>query len=274
MRTQSRSRWPVVVAGLTILAAIGVTAVVSMRTSPPSQSVSPIVESSPDLDGLLARIARIEQRLDALENPTFRPLRTRADSPGTEQELIEGDFAEPGPAELLERVARLEEIEVRRQEAQRQRAEQRRAIEEARRVERAQVAAAAVTLMIDPTVDDMAKMQAWGNMRMNARETWTDEIVTEAVRIGTTAEDGQVRADIWRQAHANHTHPMLLQPLLQAVASDPHPSAREEAAETLDLYLDQPGVREALQFAADYDENPGVRRQATVSLAGPTTGGF
>ncbi len=67
---------------------------------------------------------------------------------------------------------------------------------------------------------------------------------------------------------------MLLQPLLQAVASDPHPSAREEAAETLDLYLDQPGVREALQFAASYDENPGVRRQATVSLAGPSTGGF
>ena len=142
-----------------------------------------------------------------------------------------------------------------------------------RRAQRAQMAAAAAGVMLDPVNDDMAKIRAWQNMRMNAAEYWSDAVVAEAVRIGTTAEDPQIRADIWRQAHANHTHPLLLQPLLQALTTDPDRSVREEAAETLDLYLDQPGVPETLQTASQYDADPGVRMQAATSLGGPQ-GGF
>ena len=97
--------------------------------------------------------------------------------------------------------------------------------------------------------------------------------VAEAVRLGTTSSDPQVRSDIWRHAHANHTHALLLLPLLYALTSDPDRRVREEAAETLDLYLDQPGVREALQAVSQSDAELNVRRQAEMSLAGPE-GGF
>ena len=133
--------------------------------------------------------------------------------------------------------------------------------------------AAAIETMMNPLANDQEKATAWGQVRANPAEYWTDTIVREAVWIGATSLDAQVRADIWRHAHANHTHPLLLQPLLQALASDPDRSVREEAAETLYLYLDQPGVREALRVASQYDADSGVRRQAEVSLAGPQ-GGF
>jgi hypothetical protein len=59
------------------------------------------------------------------------------------------------------------------------------------------------------------------------------------------------------------------QPLLLAIANYPDRIVREEAAETLDLYLDQAGAREALEFAAEYDADSGVRQQAQTSLNGP-----
>jgi hypothetical protein len=167
---------------------------------------------------------------------------------------------------LSERLARLEQIEQDRQDAAQRRAEE-------RRLQLAQMAAAATEVMLDPLADDQMKAGAWGQIRMNAAETWSYLIVAEAVRIGTSSTNPQMRADIWRQAHAGRTHPLLLQPLLYAMANDLERTAREETAETLDLYLDQPGVREALQIASQYDADPGVRRQALTALNGPQ-GGF
>ena len=145
----------------------------------------------------------------------------------------------------------------------------RRPLEE-RRTQQAQQTA---EIMLDPYASDEMKASAWGDVRMFAAEAWTDAIVAEAVRIGTTSPDPQIRADIWLQAKANHTHPLLLQPLLEALSYDPSSGVRGMAAYTLALYLDQPGVREALQVASQQDADLAVRQQAEESLAGPR-GGF
>jgi len=56
------------------------------------------------------------------------------------------------------------------------------------------------------------------------------------------------------------------------VAYDPDASVRSEAAETLDLYFDEIGVREALESAGQFYASPDVREQAMSSLQGPDGG--
>ena len=212
------------------------------------------------IDEILTRLDRIEQRLQEGDTKPDSTLEPRAEPTVDEVPGGQDSF------DLDARLARLEKIEQDRQDAAQRRAEE-------RRLQIAQMTAAATEVMLNPLADDQMKAGAWGQIRMNAAESWTDQIVAEAVRIGTTSTNPQMRADIWRQAHAGRTHPLLLQPLLHALTNDLERTAREEAAETLDLYLDQPGVRQALQTASQYDADPGVRRQALASRAGPQ-GGF
>ncbi len=170
---------------------------------------------------------------------------------------------------MNQRLTRLEKMQEARQVTDRRQAE---FTEHVRRISEVYTHEAAIRTMSDPSADDEMKATAWRSIRFSAAQAWTDEIVMEAVRIGTTANDPWLRADIWRQAHANHTNPLLLQPLLQALANDPDASVRSEAAETLDLYIDEFGVREALQSAGQFDASPDVREQAMSSLQGPDGG--
>jgi HEAT repeat protein len=57
-----------------------------------------------------------------------------------------------------------------------------------------------------------------------------------------------------------------VQPLLLSMQTDADAKVREEAAETLGDYLDQPGVQQALRTASGSDADPAVRRQALSSL--------
>ena len=183
------------------------------------------------------RLVQIEQRLTELESPSakFIPLEGSFEKPVSGAEKIQ---------DLQRRIQELESLERERQVAHRRRAEEADRFQAQRRVQMAQVAAAAAEPMLDPTASEQAKLTAWRSIRRNAADFWTDEIVAEAVRIGTTSADPQIRADIWRQAHANHTNTQLVQPLLQALGNDPHRSVREEAAETCLLYT-SPSPRDA-----------------------------
>ncbi len=87
------------------------------------------------------------------------------------------------------------------------------------------------------------------------------------IELSQTSQDGEVRADVWRQLDGV-TDPSLLTPLLDALANDPHPRAREEAAESLAAFLPDPNVEAALRYAMENDEDAGVRRQAAESLSG------
>ncbi len=254
-----RSRLPFPAVALTLLASMGLAAVVAQFVSSRNEPTLLVDPSGDRMEEIVLRLQQLEQRhaeAGTETAPVSESRRGPAVAPVSGQD----------PYDIDERLARLEEIEQTRQEAAQRRAEE-------RRLQVAQISAAAAEIMMNPIAEEQMKGAAWGQLRMNAAEAWTDLIVTEAVRIGATSSNPQLRADIWRQAHAGVAHPLLLQPLLYAMANDPERSAREEAAETLDLYLDQPGVREALQATSQYDADPGVRRQAMMSLAGPQ-GGF
>lgn len=145
-------------------------------------------------------------------------------------------------------------------------------VEDTLRDERERSPAASAETIMSAVATEREKATSWGMLRGNAADYWTDSIVAEMVRIGLTSSDTQVRADVWRNAHAAHTHPLLLQPLLHTLSSDPDGSVRAEAAETLDLYLDEPGVRAALESAVASDPDADVRQKARASLAGPQSG--
>lgn len=112
---------------------------------------------------------------------------------------------------------------------------------------------------------DADKLKAWRTMRGQAG-SWDDATVAEMVRVGLSASDATVRADVWRQADALDRHAALVPALLQAMASDVDASVREEAAETIANYFDHPGVAAALAQAASSDAEPRVRRQARESI--------
>ena len=255
-----RARLPFAMIAFTLVSSMGLAALVAEIVSSGHESAFISETDDGDSRDVLVRLERLEQRLGDPDAESEADREQRSES---EPERVTGGQT---TADVYERLARLEEIEQRRQEAAQARSEQRRAQLE-------QATARAAEVMLDPTVEDRVKVEWWGQIRMNAEDSWTDEIVAEVVRIGSTSTDPMLRANIWRQAHARRTHPLLLQPLLFALTNDPETTAREEAAETLDLYLDQPGVLEALQIAAQYDANPAVQRQATISLGGPQ-GGF
>lgn len=110
------------------------------------------------------------------------------------------------------------------------------------------------------------KLKAWRTMRGQAG-SWDDATVAEMVRVGLSARDSTVRADVWRQADGRDRHAALVPALLQAMASDPDAEVREEAAETIANYFDHPGVAAALAQTASSDAEPRVRRQAQDSIA-------
>ena len=216
-----------------------------------------------DLTDVLERLARLERRAE-------RPRVTRggvnaptdSNAPGRSAPQVDPAFV----AELDVRLRALEGVEHERAraaellEADRQLRAARSAEE---RRERAQTA---VATMRDPAASEDDKRRAWGQLRSAADELWDDAIVNEAIRIGTTSADASIRADIWRQADANAKSPLLMRPMIQAVLYDDAPEVREEAAETLANYRDDPAVAAALEQAAQNDAEEDVRRQAESSL--------
>lgn len=92
------------------------------------------------------------------------------------------------------------------------------------------------------------------------------DILPEVLEVARTSQDGSTRADVWRQL-SGVDDPQLLGPLLDALGSDPHPGAREEAAETLADFLPDPTVESALRTAMELDDDADVREQAARSLA-------
>ena len=239
-----------------VLAAVTARVVVSK-----SMSSSPGSSSDIGTKELVVRLERLEQQVGR------EPGRNEPDGFVEAEGVMNVDVDDIRI--MNQRLTRLEKMQEARQVTDRRQAE---FTEHVRRISEVYTHEAAIRTMSDPSADDEMKATAWRSIRFSAAQAWTDEIVMEAVRIGTTANDPWLRADIWRQAHANHTNPLLLQPLLQALANDPDASVRSEAAETLDLYIDEFGVREALQSAGQFDASPDVREQAMSSLQGPNGG--
>lgn len=242
--------------------AIGTLVTLSMRLPNTSLAADPdaaihgrIVDSAgPAVD---ARFRELEARLTRLSmvKPS-EPTPARERFPAA---------AEPGASAIEKRVAALEKqlVEARAKQRGSDPELAARFQEEARRA-LALNAEGARTTILDPGKSEAEKLGAWGALR-NA-DSWGDSIVTEMIAIGETSADPDVRADVWRQADARSTNTLLVAPLMRALQSDADDRVRSEAAETLENYLTEPGVRDALIYAAENDSSSGVRKEARGAL--------
>lgn len=240
--------------------ALGAVATTTFLRPEASSSPSHVVDASgratvPRENELTDRLDAIEARLDTLE---LAP----PSSAGVPAARVEGaPRVDASRLELMEAtVEKLAAAEAKREEEiERQRI--RREEREEERQKHAEVARAAI---LDPTSSLELKMAAWGELR--SVKPWGDEVVAEMIRIGETAEDEDVRADVWRQADGRDENTLLVPPMLRALQSDPSAQVRSEAAETLQNYLGEPGVEAALRHAAANDVSEDVREQAAESL--------
>jgi HEAT repeat protein len=86
-----------------------------------------------------------------------------------------------------------------------------------------------------------------------------------AAQLAIYSDDFRVRAYAWSMM-AGVDDPYLVQPLLHSLANDADEGVRRVAAETLKGFLDEPGVREALEYARDYDASERVRNEIHFSM--------
>ena len=91
-------------------------------------------------------------------------------------------------------------------------------------------------------------------------------MVQELLRVAQTSSEAQVRADVYRFFDGASALPMLVPHLLQVLAHDPEESVRDEAAETLGNYQDDPVVVAALRSSAERDQSGRVRKKAHRTL--------
>lgn len=214
-----------------------------------------------DLGALQERVAAVETGLQGLAALTPVDRRDPAEADSTRHDLaarltaleermaaLELDRPAPGASQGdLERAALLEALG--------RRGRRGRMDEETAR-----------TTVLDGTRTEQEKLEAWRALR--GAEEWGDTVVSEMIRLGETSEDPEIRADVWRQADGRDRNTLLVDPMLRALQSDPSPSVRSEAAETLGNYLSEPGVRDALEAAAAHDDSDDVRDEAKSSLEG------
>ncbi|MCB9891633.1 MAG: HEAT repeat domain-containing protein [Planctomycetes bacterium] len=116
----------------------------------------------------------------------------------------------------------------------------------------------------DANADVEQRMRALRHLR-GIEGGRSPSVVAAMIHLAQTSQDPEVRADVWRQM-SRAKDKQLVAPMMQAVQSDAHPKVREEAAETLGDFLDEPGVRSILQHVSENDVEEDVRRQARSSL--------
>jgi len=121
----------------------------------------------------------------------------------------------------------------------------------------------------DPAAAESDRLESFRRLRGSKLPGGTDarlQVLAPMVELGETSYASRHRAEVWRQ-FSGLGDPSLVTPLLNALRHDRSARVREEAAETLGDYVDDPAVREALEFAAGNDESYDVRAKANASLA-------
>ena len=215
-------------------------------------------------------VGELRARVEQLEAESRQPVPVESAAPVERADRVERQPASPaGDPEVARRLAAMEQAIA----ALQQRAAAREAlppasiVKEPDPVERARRVQDNQQQILDPRSDDKAKLRAWGQLR-GLGDSWNDAVVATMTHLGLTSTEANVRADVWRQADGgSRVHPVMCNALLQALAADGDAEVRDEAAETLENYLGQPGVREALERASRSDANEKVRRRAVETLS-------
>ena len=107
-----------------------------------------------------------------------------------------------------------------------------------------------------------AEVEWWGS------DALSGSVAVAAGQLAINADDPMVRMGVWDRM-AGVRNPYLIQPLLHALSSDGDARVRVEAAKTLVDFIDQPGVRDALNDARSGDAAESVREAAHFSLLSP-----
>ncbi|MCA8965347.1 MAG: hypothetical protein KDC48_10680 [Planctomycetes bacterium] len=205
------------------------------------------------------------QRIAALEQQLAAPVAERADGDAIVQRTPADPDLRPRVEQLERRVDALAQAASAAQGTARPEPVDRAAELAARALTEQQRRTTHQTTILDPAATDEARIGAWRELR-GLPDSYDDGVVAVMTQLGLSSADEKTRADVWRQAHGRSTHPALGVAMVQALQSDAAASAREEAAETLEYYLDAPGVRQALEIAAQGDADEKVRRQASRTL--------
>jgi len=215
-----------------------------------------VTELSRRLDHLEARIESLH--LEAYVEPPARPLRSVSEQLAHDVESPEVDSLR----ELLDRLRRLESFENERQKVLASRA-----AEQARKVERDRLTQVlrreqAHAVILDPTTGDLAKAHAWRSLLDVDELAWNDAVILEMTRLGAESGNDRAREVAWIGADGKHTSPLMVEPLMRALTSDPIANVREEAADALGHYGDHPGVLAVLRAASEGDADAKVREEA------------
>lgn len=129
----------------------------------------------------------------------------------------------------------------------------------------------AKTAALDLRADEEERLDGLRALRGRRLEDGSDarddDVVLAMVDLAETSEDPEVRADVYRQM-SGCTNPHLRAPLLRALDQDANAEVREEAAETLEDFLPDAEVLAALQRALASDPSPRVKAQAAESMFG------
>jgi HEAT repeat protein/TolB-like protein len=144
------------------------------------------------------------------------------------------------------------------------------------RLDRQQRNDEAQAIFLDASLGDNERLEAlrevWplvGNAgpeyRDKRNEALSGAAAIAAAQLAIYSDDSGVRARVWSMM-AGVDDPYLVQPLLHSLANDADEGVRRVAAETLKGFLDEPGVREALEYARDYDASERVRSEIRFSV--------
>jgi HEAT repeat protein len=128
-----------------------------------------------------------------------------------------------------------------------------------------EVIAENTAIFLNTSLSLRERTDAFGELWLSGRREVSREIVVAAVDIVRSSDSVYLRKTVWQQlAHVDD--PYLVDPLLESLATDPHWLVRLEAAKALINRIDEPGVREALDFAWTNDRSEEVREEIHYSV--------
>ena len=120
---------------------------------------------------------------------------------------------------------------------------------------------------MDDTLEASVRVDALLQLRMRTRDGRTADVVQSVVALLDTCEDARIRADICRHLKGVDVS-YSKEAMIRRLRDDKDAKVREEAAETLVTWKEDPRVRAELEAAARGDGEEKVREQATESLKG------
>jgi hypothetical protein len=234
------------------------------RNDEPPPAMNPGTPHDARLDELLSRMQRIEERIDGLaarSGDLRAPVGTGTAPAGPELAALERRLARLEAAASAPMGGTVAAVQ-----------SQQRLLPRAARAEmdpetKAALVRPAERTILDPAAPVEEKLAAHERLR-RVPDAYTPPMVQELLRIAETSQRAETRADVWRFFDGASRLPHLVPPMLQALANDADWIAREEAAETLGNYLDDPVVLGALRWTAEHDAHERVRAKAQRTLLG------